>query len=200
MASTVEIYNMAISHLGVGKEITSLTEASEERRALSRFYEVALKAVLRDCPMAFSRRSVALGLVEEDPTSEWGYSYRYPSDCVALRRIVSGNPNETHDTRIRYEVASDVAGRLIYSNEQNAVLEYTSYVSDPTLFPDDFTLSFTYKLAELAAPRLAQGDPFGNRDKMERLYLAQISRARVNSFNEQQFETDLDSEFIRARS
>ena len=91
MASKTEIGNLALSHIGIGKEVANIeTEQSAEASALRRVYDTALRKTLRDFNWPFARVIADLGLIEEDPTDEWDFSYRVPSDCVSFRRIPSG--------------------------------------------------------------------------------------------------------------
>lgn len=48
MATKVEIWNMALSHLGVSKEVASVTERSKEAEACNRFYDSCVAALLTD--------------------------------------------------------------------------------------------------------------------------------------------------------
>ena len=86
MASKTEIANLALSHLGVGKEIGNLdTEKTEEAVAMRRFYESARDATLRDFPWPFATRMVALALVASPPT-QWWTPVRRRSQSVSMRR------------------------------------------------------------------------------------------------------------------
>ena len=200
MASKVGIVNMALSHLGSGKEIANFTtEKSEEAAAARRFYDTALGFVLRDFPWPFATRYVALGLVEADPVSEWAYSYRYPSDCKYLRKIPSGIRNDYRASRVPYIIASDDTGRLIYTDQQNAEIVYTVGVTNTALYPDDFVLAFSFYLAKLMAKRLTAGDPFKLGDKAMADYLNVLSTAVSRAFHDQQEEEAAEVEFIRER-
>src|SRR5665648_440114 len=98
MSSATEICNMALGHLASGKEIANLeTERSAEAIACRRFFDSARDAVLRDFSWPFATKIKALSLIEEDPNSEWAYSYRYPTDCLNFRRILSGTRTDTRD-------------------------------------------------------------------------------------------------------
>lgn len=200
MASKVGIVNEALSHLGISKEIANLdTEASQEAATARRFYDVALKGTLRAFNWPFATRFATLALVESDPTEEWNYSYRYPTDCLKVRRILSGTRNDTRQSRVPYIIASDSQGKLIFTDEENAQIEYTLLAEDPQFYPDDFELAFSYYLAHLMAARVTGGDQFKLGDKAARLFLLEISRAQSAAANEQQDEEIPDSEFIRER-
>lgn len=200
MSSKTEICNLALSHLGVGKEIAILeSERSQEASACRRFYDTALDATLRDYPWAFATKIVALGLIEEDPNDEWLYSYRYPTDCVFIKRILSGIKNDTRQTRINYRILSDSAGRIIYTDQENAEAEYSYRVTDTSLYPSDFIMALSYRLAHYIAPRVTAGDPYKLKREVMELYLLEIGRAKSNNNNEEQDAEDPESEFIRVR-
>lgn len=202
MASETEIANMALSHLGESKLIASLTEGTAEARACNSFYETARDKVLEDFNWPFARTFVTLGLVEEDPTGiddEWSFSYRYPSDCLKAIRVVSGIKPEDKNTEIKFIVGQDSSGLLIYTDEEDARLEYTKRFTDTQFFPTTFRLALSYYLAQLIAARITAGDPFGLGKKAENEYIVQIQKAQANAFNEQRKPNDPDSEFITAR-
>jgi hypothetical protein len=200
MASKTEICNLAISHLGHGKEISNVdTENSSEATICRRYYETALRAILRDAKFTFATKNVALGLVGSNPTTEWNYSYRYPSDCIFFRRIWSGSRNDTNDTRVEYKIIRDDTGLLIYTDMENAVAEYTFYNDDEGQYPPDFVMALSYRLANLIAPSITKGDPFGMGAKAYEMYLMEITRAQASSYNEEQPAPEQYSELERSR-
>lgn len=200
MSSNTEICNIALSHLGVGKEISNLeTEQSQEASACRRFYDTALEEVLRDFKWAFATKIEALALIELNPNTEWTYSYHYPTNCIAIRRILSGYRNDTRQSRSPYKIAFDDSGRIIFSDEVDAFVEYTYRIEDPQYYPSDFVMAFSYRLANLLAARLTAGDPFNLQEKTFALYQAHINKAAINSFNEEQSDEEVASEFIRTR-
>lgn len=200
MASETEISNLAISHLGIGKEIGDLeTENSSEARACRRFFDVSKYATMRSFPWSFLKRSVALGLVEENPTTEWLYSYRYPSTALGLIKILSGVRIDTPDSRINYAIVSDATGKLIHTDEQDAVCLYLETIDDTTLYPYDFIMAFSYKLAYNISAIVTAGDPFNIRTDMEKNFSFEISKASKNDLNEQYSGATLDSELITIR-
>lgn len=199
MPTPVEICNLSLSHLGVGKEIATLTEDSQEARACNRFFPIAVQTVLRDFPYPFANKFAAAQLVQEDPNEEWGFSYRYPSDCLKLIRILSGVRNDNRQTRTPYKIGHDSAGRLIYTDKRDAQLEYIENITDTSKFPPDASMALSFRLAAYVAPRLTAGDPFKMGERALRFYLGEVAMARANAVNEQQDEELPDSEFIRAR-
>lgn len=202
MASKTEICNIAISHLGIGKEIANIsTEQSDEANACRRFYDTARDAALRDFPWPFATKIVSLSLIEtfSGGTYEWTYSYRYPSDCLDAKRIKSGQRNDTRQSRVPFKILKDSAARIIYTDEENAELEYTQRVEDPSFYPPDFIMAFSFRLAAYIAPRLTKGDPFQLRRQAMEMYDLEISRAKAGSTNEEQPDQLPNSELERAR-
>lgn len=200
MSSKVGIANMALSHLGIDKPIGNLvTEQSSEANTMRTFYDIARDKALKEGPWPFSTRFAVLELVEEEPTTEWCFSYRYPSNCLDIHRIFSGIRNDSRQSRVPYKIGADDAGKLIYTDMEDAEIEYTARNDDPSTYSNEFELAFSYLLASLAAPRLTSGDQFKLGDRARRLYEFEIAVAGTNSANEEQPDEEVDSEYIRAR-
>lgn len=201
MASKTEICNFAISHLGTAKEISDIdTDKSEEALVCKRFYEICKDATLRDFAWPFAVRFQALQLVEENPTDEWSYSYRYPIGCKYIKRILSGQRNDSHQTRVPYKIGSDTVGKLIYCDKEDAEIEFIADIDNPNFFTDDFCLALSYRLASYIAPRITGGNAFGEMSRMMlEKYAQHLALARQNAFNEMQADREVESEFIRVR-
>lgn len=200
MATSTEICNLALGHLAVGKEISNLnTDQTPQAIACRRFYETALKKTLRSFAWPFATVFEPLALVEENPTDEWDFSYRYPTDCLFIRRIMSGTRNDTRQSRIPYKIGNDGQGRLIYTDKQEAEIEYTQYVTDSTVYPDDFILALSFCIAMYVAPSVTDGDPFKLGERAEMMFRVSLSEAMDASFSEEQSEEEPFSEFTRSR-
>jgi hypothetical protein len=200
VASDVEIVNLALGHLGTSKEIALLTEVSDEARFARRFFETARDATLRDFPWPFSSTFVTLGLVATDPTEEWGFSYRYPSNCLTMRRILSGLRTDNRQSEASFKIGSDASGKLIFTDIQDAQAEYTVRVTDALQYPPDFVLAFSLRLAMYMAPKLTAGDPFRLGLRAAQMYLSELSKARATALNEEQPDEEPLSEFERSRA
>jgi len=200
MSTKTEIANIALSHLGVGKEIANLeTENSQEANAMRRFYDISREQVLRDFNWPFATKEIALGLVESNPTTEWTYSYRYPSDSLKLRRIFSGIRNDTRQSRVPFKIVRDTVGRLIYTDAVDAFMEYTYAEVDASRFTPDFVQALACRMASYAAPRLTSGDPFKLGERAYKLYVYEITKAQATAANETQDEEKPDAEWTSAR-
>ncbi len=199
--SDTEIANLALGHLGSATEITNLsTQKSPEAIAMRRWYETVRRSTLRAFHWPFATKIAALALIEQDPNDEWAYSYRQPSDCLMDRKIQSGVRNDTAQSRIPYKVSKDASGLLIFADKEDAVLEYTIDVTTVELYPDDFVIAFSLRLAMYASPKICGDDPAKFGQRAGQLYLLEIAAARNNAFNEEQSEEDPESELVRSRN
>lgn len=202
LASANKICNLALSHLGIGKEIEDLeTDTSQEAEACRLFFTVAQDVTLRGFPWPFATKIEALDLVEEltADTDEWGYSYRYPSDCLKLRRVISGMRNDSPQSKVPYDVGRDDTGQLVFCDETDAMMEYTYRETDPSKYPIDFIMALSYFLAHLIAPRLTKGDPFKLAQQNLQMHLLTLQKAQADGYNERQPDLEVDSSFIRGR-
>lgn len=199
--SETAIANLSLGHLGISEEISNIdTERSVEALACKRYFTTARDTAFRDLRCTFAVKFATLSLIEENPNSEWAYSYRYPSDCLFFKRILSGIRNDTRETRVPYKIASDSTGKLIFTDKEIAECEYTRLVLSPMLWPDDFILAVSYLLAALIAPRLTRGDGLKLGDRAYELYQIAKSTADSNSDAEEQQEEPPEAESIRARA
>jgi hypothetical protein len=200
MASKTEIANLAIRHLGIGKPIGNLeTEQSQEAAACRVFFDTVRDAVLEDFAWPFASQIRALGLIESDPTTEWAYSYAYPSDCLRFGRILSGIRTDTRQSVIPYRRAKIGDNEVILTDQDDAVAEFTIKITDTGLFSSAFTLAMSYRLAYYVAPSITGGDPFNIQERVGQLYIFELEKAQVNALNEVQQDEVPESEFTRAR-
>lgn len=201
MALNTEVGNLALSHLGITHTVSDLeTEQSIEAKVLRRFYERAMNICLREFPWSFATKIDALALVEEDPNNDWSYSFRYPSDCLHVRRILGQTRNDTRDVRVAYKIAQDSSGKLIFTDQPDAEIEYTLNITDYAIMTDDFIMAFSFLLAYYVAPSLAKGDPFKLGDRALKGYEIEISSAKSTAVNEEQVDELPESEYVRNRT
>ncbi len=204
-SDAVTVCNLALSFLGVAKEIAALDERGKEAEACNRFYEIARDEMLRGFVWPFAKKIVTLALVtssEDDnhPSTEWTYSYRYPSDCLMLRKLQSGVRNDYRQSRVSYELLADDNGTLILTDMVDAVLQYTSTLGqNPARWHADFTMALAFRIAAYIAPRVTGGDPFKMGATAIRFWNASNAKAQANAGNEVQQDQDPDGELTLAR-
>ncbi len=199
MAAEVDIYNMALGHLGVSQTVASTTEKTAEATACRRFYDNCRDALLRAGGFAFSRKFKALGLVEADPTEEWDFSYRYPNDALFLRRILSGARNDSEKSIVPYLIGQDDAGLLLYCDLDAVTIEYTSKCENTAIFPADFVRALSYFLASTIGPSVSKGD-LKPADRAFKLYQMELGQAIVNATTEDRPDREVADSFSRSRT
>lgn len=204
-SAKVDICNMAISHLGIGLEIANIaSDSSAAAQACRRFYEPTRDEVLR--AFAWPKQTVkeALQVVDEFDADEndWAFSYRYPADAIIVRRlfIPGSGRRETESSRVPYELGRDSAGALIFTDLEDAYVEYTFKETVEGNFDPDFANAFTFLLAFKIAPRLTAGDQFKLGNRAYQFYQIAIAEARANALNELQPDQPPDSQLERSRA
>lgn len=199
--SSSSIANMALRHLAASRPISDVeTDASQEAVACRTFYALCLEESLRDFAWPFTTRIETLGLVEEEPNDEWGYSYRYPSNCKMIRRILSGVRNDTRQSKISYRLIQDDQGILILTDQKDAECEFTVNEVNVQLFPPDLVMAISFLLASYIAPSITKsGDTAKLGEYALKRFSVWIEKARANALNEQQDDEEPESQFIRER-
>lgn len=206
--SKTDIFNLALGHLGVATEVQDPdADRSKEAQACRRFFSIALEETLRDAPWPFAKQYELLALVTSPtPISEFTYAYRYPANALFVRRILNGSSRiEDSDSRVKYRIGRDASGKLIQTDQ--AVLatspygpwvEYTYLETNMAAWHPDAALALSFLLGSLIGPRVAS-DKTKLLDRTYQLYRAEITKAKVNAYNEESIDRDVDSEFERSR-
>lgn len=195
-----KISNLALSHLGSSKTIANFdTERSAEANACREYFDTCVEEVLQGFHWPFATKIASLGLLETDPNSEWAYSYQYPSDCLDIRRILSGTRDDSKDTEIKYRVLGDDTGKVIYTDKDDAEAEYTMNITDPARWSADFATAVSFLLAAYIAARVTGGDPFKKGTQCFQMFQMKMPKVQARQANEQKYEREPVSEFERVR-
>ena len=196
--SKARICNMALGHVGSSAFLANLeTDKGKEATVCRMYYEPAVDACLRafDWPFATGYRATAL--VSDSVGDDWQYAYRYPTDALKIRRIVTAlgrkDPNPPP-----FVVGQDSQGQLIYTSERTPTFEYTVRVTDPSRFDPLFVAALAYWLASDIAPSLSRIKGMQD-DALKKAMLLGLQAEGIAS-GEQQHEPAPDSEFVRARA
>lgn len=239
-ASTTEIANLALSHLGQGAVIISAlsSDTTREGKACRTFYPRARVETLKAYPWACAKKQATLTLVETFAATaerEWLYSYRLPTDCLLPRRIlwegvrnprpeqqvpfdlIADNDSTAYDAATTY-AAGDYASvttsgitvwyralrttvgdtpasspsdwvaveggppKLLLTDQEDAILEYTADVTDPTRFDTDLENAIAVRLAFDVAPMVAREEAGRLRQELAALWDALFARAQANDY------------------
>lgn len=194
MASSIEIANLALSHIGA-PAISSFDENTKEALTCKRFYDNARKAALRDHKWNFATKEVELALLIEEYLG-FDYAYAYPIDCLLVHRIYNANSKYK---KLEYSVrlSNDNSNRVILTDQEDVNIIYTTDVENTNVFDSLFIDVFAWRLAvDLAQP--ISGDM-----KLQQLcsnsYLLLIAKAQAIDANENYEEPTNENVFVEAR-
>lgn len=161
---TTRLVNIALSRIGVDKQIGTLaSEVSKEANLARLHYAKDLESTLRDFPWPFATRYAVLtlltGSVASPVNRDWTYAYQRPSDCIFERRIVVLREGAVDPKGPPFELSYDNTlgvGR-IFTNQAFATLEYTARPECSAGRGDPlFREAFIWKLAQSFAGPLTR--------------------------------------------
>lgn len=158
MASQLDIWNLALSHLGDKANIADPDESSAQADHCRRFYPIARNTLLELHDWKFATRRVTLALLLEDPTDDWLYAYAPPSDCIKERTVFMSEGDNCAGRGYGFDVETiDDDLSVIYTNVEDAILRYTALITDTTKYSALFVDAFTWLLASYVAGPLIKG-------------------------------------------
>ena len=195
MASKVDIFNMALFHIGSTSKVASETEATMERIACSTFYDTCLDALLayKSADWGFATTSVALADLGT-PATNWRYRYAMPSDCVRpIGLVIPGDRNPGQGQRIPYVLREGGSGQTLNTDQPEAELLYIRRGLPAERFPAFFVEALALRLgAMIAMPLKKDGGLQG-----ELLQLAEqaIQVAIAASLNQGQRDNEPESDY-----
>lgn len=154
MATSIDIVNQALSHLGNKANVASIDppDGTAEAGWASRFYNTSVYRALEHHDWSFARKRFELNEVD-NPSSVWAYAYQKPSDCLAARRILTDDATHLEDDSEPFTIE----GTTILTNKEDAVLVYTGPVVDAALFSAAFCDVVAAELAAFLAGPILRG-------------------------------------------
>lgn len=196
--SQAAICNIALGHLGINRLITDL-EAERTSKAQAQacitHYDLALEVTLKAHRWPFAQRIVSPATISGFESDVWAYAYRAPSDYLKAHFI---NRTEANPMGERFDVGGDTSGAIIYTNAEDAVLDYTARVTQPGLYPADFVEALAYQLAIRVAQPLSADESL--RQVARDGYRRSITEAMATAGNEGRGIEPPQDEFLAARS
>lgn len=196
------IANLACQRLGIELVITNVdTDTSQEAISIKTVFDQERDAVMRSLDWPWATKYVALGLVAGTSTTpannDWQYSYRYPPDCLRARRLtIQGD--RTSAERLPFAVGRDDTGRLIFTDQVEAELEYTMQITVASEFDALFASMLAWRIAAtvgFARQRVPQ-----SAERAAQMFRYEWQVAGGSALNERQGDPALDAEWIRARA
>jgi hypothetical protein len=184
MASEINICNLSLAHLGDSATVASINppEGSAQAEHCQKFYPIARDTLLEMHAWSFSaRRGTPAQLANTWPM--WKYSYAYPSNAIEILSVLPPDAENDYSTTYRpsdatsgfayfsplvaagmympqqFSIESNESGeRVIYTNQENAVLRYRAYVTDTSKFSSLFVLTLSWHLSSMLAGPVLKGD------------------------------------------
>lgn len=198
--SKLQIWNMALGHLKADNAVQTENENSLEGENCRLYYDTARLRVLRDFDWTFARKRVVLALTGTAPEG-WAFSYGYPSDAVMARFLYNPlDPLNEDAPPLKFEVAPnpDAAGKVIWTDIEDAILLHTQDVTDTTLFDPKFDISLSFYLASfLSRPITGDRTKWGD---MMSAYQLELPSAQRSDAEEQGKDQTKDADWIIARA
>ena len=196
------IYNLALSALLLSKEISDVdTDTSNEVRILNTHWNIAFQATLQDLDLDSTMQPLTLELLESLVDEPWTYAYKYPTNCLFLRRIKSLQITDNKSTHISKQTGIWTNKKAIFTDQKEAVAECIPKSLPLDVLSPMAALAIAYKLAFLSAPLLVGKGAAKLRRTIQEDYLIAKSEAQetdaLENFNYE--ADDLRSEFVEAR-
>lgn len=207
MSSAIEIYNRALSRIGITQFISDPAEQSNAGNQYRLWYQACVDFVLSDFPWNFASRLVALAPLTV-VVPGWQYAYAYPVDCLMARLLCdAGGARTTYTsyllgsynsnyfppltrpmvpfTVMNVQTDTTSASKVICSDLPLAYLIYTIQINDPNLFTAGFCETLEWKIASEIAPGFL-GAPAGPQIAQQcgQQYRNAALNARAQSQNE----------------
>jgi hypothetical protein len=217
MASEVEICNLALAHLGDDATVASIDppEGSAQSEHCARFYAIARDSLLQMHNWNFASRRVALASVTM-PYTMWRYAYACPGDMMVAVSVLP--PEVENDYTIRpypadrygwgwintpfvgagvyvpqeYSIETDTNGnKVIYTNQEGAILRYQALVTDPTKFDPLFVMALSWHLASMLAGPVIKGDQGAAEAKRcTQMMMGYMQQARMSDANQRNIKPE----------
>jgi hypothetical protein len=159
MSSAVDIYNLALGHLGDEATVSSPTESSVQAEHCNRFYPMARDAMLAGHAWSFATKRISLALLSTDETPDtWDYAYALPSTCLEAISVLEPGAEDDADTSPFIIEALQNGTLAVFTNVEDATLRYIEQITDTTKFPPLFVLALARLLASMLAGPIIKGE------------------------------------------
>lgn len=214
----VDIWNLALSHIGQ-RPIASDTENSVMALACARSWDTARREALRNNAWGFAMVVENLSLISTyTPPTQWLYGYQYPSNCIAIRKVyspssivydqrmpgsqvipASADPKRANTgEKFREIFVPSLNAKVILSNSQDAIIEYTYDLQDTTLYDAIFVTLMGWRVgADVSTPLTGDASIAVN---LMKIYAAQLSEAQRMDSYEDNTGSMGDSSMLDARA
>lgn len=95
MASETELFNRALSRIGIDQFLGDPNETSKAGTQFRMWYNTCRQTALRDFPWNFATAIAALAPLSNISVPGWMYAYAYPVNCLQARQVCDENGART---------------------------------------------------------------------------------------------------------
>jgi hypothetical protein len=226
MASEVDICNLALAYLGDDATVASIDppEGSIQAEHCKRFYPIARDTLLQMHHWSFASRRVQLAQVTM-PYTMWKYAYACPADMMTAVAVLP--PAAENDYAVRaypadrygwgwintpfvaggtyvpqeYQIETDSTGaKVIYTNQENALLRYQAKVTDTARFDALFSNALSWHLASMLAGPVVKGSEGANESRRcAAMAMAYVQQAKTSDANQRDVKPEHITPWISGR-
>jgi len=198
MSSKIDIYNLALTHLGM-KEVTSVDANNPSADALNTLYNPCLEDLFSEYRWPFATVKEKLVSVTDTVLElEWENSYLRPTEAMTVWVVYNeGTMTAKEEQQFETIYQPTYSRRIIGTNLDDAYCEYTYKIIDTALYSPKFVMALSYKLAASAAHTLLRTIKSGT-DIMT-IARAFIEEAKAISFSEKINKREITSSYRNSR-
>jgi hypothetical protein len=161
VASSVDIANMALAHLGDEAAVTSFDppDGSAQAEHCARYYPIARDVCLEAHSWKFARLTTQLTSPLVATVDGWTYAYALPTDFLKVGRIYPAGARRDIDKIYEFDTEADATGQLILLTDvENPYLVYVRVIEDTSKFTPTFVTALSYLLASMLAGPVIKGE------------------------------------------
>ena len=205
--SKTHISNLALSHVGSRHNIEDVdVEESVEAKECRLWIDYSRQQALASYDWNFARAREVLTLhADEIPTTDnqpmarvWGFRYKYPANCLAVRKIQHPNAPPADAVPFDIELAPDRKSKTILTDLETAVAVFTFDQLEISLYTPKFILAHSLALAVNICFTLTGKVKLKNQLKSD--FFEVSASAAADAANESVKEPPRDADWIRSRT
>lgn len=152
MATSVDICNLALAHLGDEASVSNISppDGSAQAAHCARYYPIARDQLLEMHAWNFAVTRAQLAETGTAP-DQWAYQYALPTNCVKVLKVFSdGVEDDTQSEDFNVETLVD-GTVVIQTNAKLAWCRYVKQVTDTSKFTPTFVICLSWLLASYIA-------------------------------------------------
>lgn len=196
----LQLINLSLVNLGqnVITQAQLTANAHPSAVAANLWWEPCRDEVLGSNNWSFATVTATLSALDIDD-ARWDYVYSYPVSAVSSMWYVyndaTASIRDQQEFTVRYIPTLGVSA--IFSDLDEAKVEYTYKVTDTTMWSPQFIMAFTYRLAAAMAMSITGAGDKGL--QAAQTFNGLIAEAKRLSFYEKPKKPDEDCKYINAR-